>query len=300
MSKKLFELIVNQAGREHRIRFDFDLSLYSHQVLHGFLERDIFPEPGTSAMLCRLLRPGDHFIDVGAHIGYFSMLAAAFVGATGCVYSLEPSRDNFSRLIRHLALNHFDNVIPVNCAAAIQTGPRELFLEAENDGGHAIWDINTLPAHQKAIPAATAKTRIFAVALDDLFPHPAPNTIRALKIDVEGAEMEVLRGAQRLLSIAQIPVVICECHRERLKYAGASEIVMRDFMHSLGYDTYGDGHLAQDLVHLDPGATLGTKAVFNLIFAKPAYRSIMMPLEVARPRADQHAHAAAMPASARV
>jgi len=296
MSKRLFELIVRQAEQEHRIRFDFDLSLYSHQVIHGFLEHDIFPEPGSSAMLCRLLRPGDQFIDVGAHIGYFSMLTAAFVGPTGCVYSLEPNRDNFSRLTHHIALNNYDNVIPLNCAAAIQTGPRELFLQAGNDGGHAIWDINTLPAH-KTEPAA--KTRIFAVALDDLFPHPAPNTIRALKIDVEGAEMEVLRGAQRLLSIADIPVVICECHRERLQGAGASEIMMRDFMRSLGYDTFADCHSNEHLVHLDPGATMSTKAIFNLIFAKPAYRSIMIPPEVAHPKADKHALAAAMPAVAR-
>lgn len=278
MPNTLLEITLNVNGREHRIRFDFDLSLYSHQVLHDYLHNNHLPEQGSSAALLRVLRSGDHFIDVGAHIGYFSLLAATLVGPGGCVYSLEPDRANITRLIHHIELNNLENIVPISCAAALQTGPRELYSDG-NDGGHAIWDLSTLPSFQttetrgKAIPCR----RIFAVALDDLFPNPTPDSIRAMKIDVEGAEMEVLRGAQRLLTIAQIPVIICECHRERLAFAGASESMMRDFMASLGYDTYADVHTSNSLVKLDPGTTMNTNYIFNLIFAKPAYQSHMIP-----------------------
>jgi FkbM family methyltransferase len=276
MVNKALDLALVQNGRELRIRFEFDLSLYSHQILHSFLEQGKFYEAGASSMLGRVLRPGDQFIDVGAHIGYFTMLASALVGPTGCVYAFEPDHDNFTRLLHHIQLNHMENIIPISCAAALQTGLRELYADG-NDGGFAIWDLSTLASFRAPQPGAfVARRRIFAAALDDLFRNPAPNTIRAMKIDVEGAELEVLRGAGRLLAIAQIPVIICECHRERLQGAGTSEAALRNFMASLGYDAYADNHLSTALVKLEPGTTLKTNHIFNIIFAKPELQGLMV------------------------
>jgi hypothetical protein len=160
--------------------------------------------------------------------------------------------------------------------------PRALYLDGI-DGGHALWDLGTMPAYQRSKkPVSIPKVRVFAVALDDLFPNPAPDSIRALKIDVEGAAMEVLRGGQRLLSLARIPVVICECHRERLAFAGSSESMMRDFMSSLGYDAYVDTHTSDSLIPLAPGKTLNLKSIFNLVFVKPEYRVLAAPPGSAR------------------
>ena len=78
-------------------------------------------EPETSLPVDLLLQPGDTFIDIGGHVGLYSMLAAGLVGPTGRVYVFEPERANYAHLLTHIALNHFHHVFPFPWAVGHST-----------------------------------------------------------------------------------------------------------------------------------------------------------------------------------
>src|SRR5262249_48315510 len=156
-----------------------------------------------SRFLLRVLRPGDVFVDVGAHIGYFSILAAKLVGPTGAVFSFEPEPDNFARLMRHARENGLPQVQAFNMPVAAQPGEIEFFVNADNDGGHALWDPGRHPFNQRSRSEVTRK-RVCAASLET-FEVLQSRPARLIKIDTEGAEHQVLLGARRWLEERRAP-----------------------------------------------------------------------------------------------
>jgi FkbM family methyltransferase len=151
-------------------------------------------EPQISTVITRLLDPGDTVLDIGAHIGHHTLLAAQAVGEGGHVYAFEASPKTFGLLKTNIALNQFANVEARNIAVCARTGTTNLFLALhENSGRTSLIESEGRPSIE--VPC----TR-----LDDLLDEIPCATIKLIKIDVEGAEPEVLAGARRLL--AQLPV----------------------------------------------------------------------------------------------
>jgi FkbM family methyltransferase len=146
-------------------------------------------EPHVSAAIEALLQPGDHFLDVGANLGYFSLLAAARVGDSGRIYSVEPNELNVKLLESSRRANKFKNifVMQVGASQTIET----LFLHATvgNGSTSAVVDEDSL---------FSARTTP-GVPLDNLLAHRS-RPIRLIKVDVEGFEYNSLLGAQRILS----------------------------------------------------------------------------------------------------
>ena len=123
-----FEMnLTTRDGRAHKIRFVFDLSLESHQHIYGCIAFKRLYEAGTSSVLIETLRPGDLFIDVGAHIGYFTLLASTLAGPSGRVMSFEPEEKNHAALLNHLKLNQSTNIEPYRWALSASTGVTELY-----------------------------------------------------------------------------------------------------------------------------------------------------------------------------
>jgi FkbM family methyltransferase len=138
------------------------------------------------------LRPGDTFVDAGAHIGYFSLPVARRVGPAGRVVALEPSPPSLELLRRNVALNGFDWVTVVGAAAACEDGRARLQVSEHS----AMWNTlraDTLDAESNSIPVTTRC--IDSVVADLGWPRVA-----GIKLDVEGAESEVLRGAEQVLA----------------------------------------------------------------------------------------------------
>ena len=155
----------------------------------------------------RTLKPGDHALDVGAHIGFFAIQMAQFVGPGGSVTAFEPLEENASLLERSIAENGFTDRLRLERAAVSrQSGDTNLTFSTEtlNSGGAFIVT--------GSIPHGHATRRIRVTALDDL---PLPRPVAFIKMDVEGAEPLVLEGATRLIT-ADRPTFLTELHREQL------------------------------------------------------------------------------------
>jgi FkbM family methyltransferase len=137
--------------------------------------------------LLRYLRPEDSFLDIGANVGIYTLLAASKI-VSGKIYSFEALPKNYKRLHENLALNHFDQVQPFSVAVSDRRGEIALGL-AEGDSMPFI-NLNTT-SNTITVPTAT---------LDDLLKDAPVNTLTLGKIDIEGAELLAFKGAQALFA----------------------------------------------------------------------------------------------------
>ncbi len=149
-------------------------------------------EPKVTAFVSSSLAPGNVFIDVGAHVGYYSLLAAPLVGPTGKVVAVEPNPPTIARLERNINLNQNTNVLVQKVACTDKEETLKFFqAPTENTGGSSMFDAN---------PGKETEIQVAAVPLDKIVQSLALSRVDLVKIDVEGAELLVLRGMKGILA----------------------------------------------------------------------------------------------------
>ena len=159
-------------------------------------------EPHVAAALRRTLGPGDAMLDVGANIGYFTLLAAGLVGPAGHVTAMEPNPENVALMERSVAESGFGNVTVIQAGASAAIGTLALHA-ASGNGATSAYD-----------PTRGARRTAAGLPIDvALSRRAAP--LRLIKIDVEGFEFEALRGAERVLAEDR-PVLLLEFAPEGL------------------------------------------------------------------------------------
>ncbi|MGC2753952.1 MAG: FkbM family methyltransferase [Candidatus Acidiferrum sp.] len=176
-------------------------------------------EPEVQEVLQQHLRPGMTFYDIGANIGFFSLLAARLVGKEGRVVAFEADPEIAARLREHVARNTFGWITVEE--KAVWSEPCTVFfartdpLTSPDRGlGHVV------------LAGGEDTIQVSAKSLDDYTrTQPAPDF---LKCDVEGAEVEVFRGAERLLKEKR-PGIICEMHSEK------NHRILKEEFSRLGY-----------------------------------------------------------------
>jgi FkbM family methyltransferase len=195
-----------------------------------FLQREIFLcgdfEPNVRREILRILKPGDLFLDIGANVGFFSLLASRAVGHDGKVYAFEPAPKAHDALRRNLQLNGIQNVTAIATALSDSPGRGALFLDARNNSGAS--SLNRSPHSGEAVE----------VELDSYDRFASQNTLSMpalVKLDVEGAEVKVLRGMQALLSRPNPPPVVLEVSEWSLKQMGSSKDELFALMRGHGY-----------------------------------------------------------------
>ncbi|MFN8583523.1 MAG: FkbM family methyltransferase [Gemmatimonadaceae bacterium] len=264
------DIAINLASRSgpKTVTLSLDPSQMSQQIMLGDFGRGQLYEAETSNFLGNILMPGDTFIDIGAHVGYFSMLASALVGDTGRVYSFEPERENYDHLVQHIGLNNASNITPVHMAVGAVPAVADFFVNADNDGGHALWEVGRHPFNERSRQAPTTR-KVAVTSLDHFFAKTDLSPLKAIKIDAEGAEFAILVGARNLLARVPVPFIVAECNRFGLESMGASERHLRSVVGELGYETYLFQPGQAWLQRLGPDETPDTNFVFNLLFRHP-------------------------------
>ena len=193
-----------------------------------FLFESGAPEPGTRRVLERLLRPGSTFLDVGANVGTMTLFAARAVGRAGRVYAVEPTPRLAALLQRSLAMNGVSGRVEVAaCAAGEASGEAVLHLQE-------IMSHNSLFSSGEADADQTMTVPMRPV--DEVVP---PGTaLDVAKIDVEGAELRVLRGMRRVLEESPALSVVLELNPPQLPRIGTTLEAWLDEVEAPGFASY--------------------------------------------------------------
>jgi len=149
------------------------------------LYREIYSEDIYSQ---EILMKEMNVVDIGAHVGTYTILAAEKVGKNGKVIAIEPDPKNYKYLLKNIKLNNFQNVIPINIALADRNGSEKLYLHFSSMC-HSLISQEDKNSYIK-VPVKT---------VDKLVEELNLKKIDVIKIDTEGAEMPILRGAEKTL-----------------------------------------------------------------------------------------------------
>lgn len=187
-----------------------------------YLREDRLWEPGETATVADLLQPGMVFLDVGAHVGYYVVLASRLVGRDGLVVAFEPEERNFELLLHNIHRNGLANVVCFQRAASDSSGAALLYLATDNTGDHRLAD-----------DGGRATREIQTVALDDL-PELAP--VDVAKIDVQGFEYRALRGMASTLARSPAVSIAIEFWPYGLVQAGTDPVELLDAFRELGFE----------------------------------------------------------------
>ncbi len=164
--------------------------------------RSVGGEPVILRFLETRVKPGDCFYDVGANVGFYSVLAAHLVGPQGSVVAFEPEADNFARLQSNVLLNDLRNVVVSPFALSDHNGSGSLRLQSHTvgEGAHAV------------LEGGGGDSTIFMLTMDSAIPMfglPWPNHV---KIDVETHEEQVIAGMTQVLRTPALRTLAIEAH----------------------------------------------------------------------------------------
>lgn len=203
-------------------------------LVEAFNNRDMYVQPSARdkdelvlQVFEAVLRPGDHVLDIGANIGRMSLLASRLVGPQGRVLAYEPSPVVVASLYKNIFFNRCENIAVRNYAVSDADGVLSFHMPLDtNSGLGSFRDIDTgdsltieVPIHQ----------------LDG--ESGLPEALRLMKIDTEGADIRVLRGAQALIRRCR-PVIVMEFSPRWIAQLGDSPDWLAGFMAEQGYSLY--------------------------------------------------------------
>lgn len=158
-------------------------------------------EVPSQNIFAQYLKEGDVFYDIGANVGFFSVIAAKLVGNTGKVYAFEPGKENAATVRHNVELNNFKWVEVIEKAVSHTSGTGQLLL-AEYSGGHAL-------ATADVPPDLTGEVTVDLVSIDELIEQQQIMPPNFVKVDVEGAELDVLQGMRETIETHK-PTIIYE------------------------------------------------------------------------------------------
>lgn len=188
-----------------------------------FFQRVGAYEPHVFRFLEERVRPGMTFVDIGANLGYFTVLASKWVGPEGRVIAFEPASENNRLILLSLARNGCENVTLHPLALS---GGRGLAYYSNFVGPNG----GFLPPGEATLRSGGCVV-VPTVALDEMIDRP----VHVIKLDVEGAEGFVLAGAKRTIE-AHLPIIVCEFSMEMLpRVSGVDPVAHLEYFTNLGY-----------------------------------------------------------------
>jgi len=188
-------------------------------------------EPYETELILRQVKLGDIIVDVGANIGYYTVLFADKVGKSGKVIAIEPDPINFEILQKNIKENKLFNVVAVQAAVGKENKKMEIFKSKTNFGDHRLWqnpsvDKSTSPFEERET------SNIFCRRLDDLLKDLGYEKINLIKVDTQGWEPEVFAGAKKTIE-KDLPIIFFEYSPASYKLAKLSETEMTSWLKKL-------------------------------------------------------------------
>lgn len=232
-------------GQKYFLRMLVVFNLQSHKFIRklrgGFfmylgnedhIEKELFwystYESKEIQTLLQFISNHSAFIDAGANSGYYSLMVASNYSSCN-VHAFEPAKSNYQTLRSNISLNKFSNIIAVQKALSNKIGRKQLFISANENTG--------MSSFTAAENAASIIEEVEIFPLDFYAAQNNLSTIAAIKIDVEGAELEVLEGLKNMLEV-QRPVIAIELCEELQKRSGNSIRKIHEYFQTVKYKAF--------------------------------------------------------------
>lgn len=236
-------------------------------------------EEVTTKLFRKIVRKGDTVLDLGANIGYFTLMAARAVGVEGKVYSFEPEPKNFEYLKKNIEVNEFAQATANQKAVSDQNGTTRLYICAYDSGHHTINKYDGIEAIARGRPFAKTAIDIETVRVDDFLSEHGVGRVDVIKMDVEGAEALVLNGMRETLLNNDVKVFLEFFPILMTKMGSDPKLYIESLLNDFGFDVYAIGHdydlgdQCEDLLKIDSYDQLAsmlheTDAHMNLLLSK--------------------------------
>ena len=179
---------------------DFDINYYTQNLLYEhFVRREICDPPMVETIL-DCLSQGATFIDVGCHVGYYTLIGRQKVGDEGSVYAFDPNPFTYSVLMNNIMLNGYKNIYAYNCALSNKEGTSTLNIPVCDEGLSTLCSLKNLETEiQQSKYKSSEVVHTVTKRLDNVFENLMENKIALIKLDVEGFEQEVIEGAMNFI-----------------------------------------------------------------------------------------------------
>lgn len=247
-----WQIVSRVSGYKIIVPFVNDTNLVTKQGLHS-LTGNIYAglmEFYEMSFLLHFLRQGDFFIDIGANAGTYTILASGAVGAKTC--SVEPVPQSYEHLIDNININRLQgHVKKLN----IGLGDKNEKLDFTSDLG---------ATNRVALPNEKNLIQVEVKKLDEIVNNESPDL---LKIDVEGFEMQVLKGGENVLKSSSLKAIIIELGGNGKKY-GCKDEEIRDFIISKGFLPYEYRPFTRELIELNTYNSMNTIYVKDINFVR--------------------------------
>jgi len=211
------------------LRLKFDRSTHMGSLIYW----NGYASPAELALLDKILKPGMVFADIGANLGEFTVYAGKRV-KTGKVLAFEPFEPVFKLLLENIELNHLENVIAFQVGLWNQNGELPFYLGSERDDRSFVYEGWSTAVGGKG---SQQISKVKMVVFDDWFEGLQISRLDLMKIDTEGAELQMLTGARKSLEkySPDLIVEICEQGFNRSGYTSQS---LLEFLGSLNYEPF--------------------------------------------------------------
>jgi FkbM family methyltransferase len=238
------------------------------QIVSGKLLQYGFWEEGLTALIKHILKPGMNVVDVGAHVGYYSVLFSALVAPNGQVTSFEPDTHNNSLLRANIRLNHIDNCQIEDVAVSNNEEDLVLHLDPENLGAHSVVNFGN----------SNKTVEIRSTSLDSYFKKRGNTRVDFMKIDIEGWEEMALLGAEEILSLNKEILIVLEFNPNAMKELNKEPGKFLEKIRSMGFIMYTVGHKNGDIEKHDSNQSIIDfcgNGLVNLFLSRKEISSIL-------------------------
>lgn len=186
-------------------------------------------EQALGNLVKKILQPGYVFFDIGANIGYFSLIAANNA-PTSKIISFEPVKNLFQKLRENISINSIGNITAVNAAIGELNEEKELFISADDNLG--------MSSFQPPENFSGRKEKVKVISIDSWFKTARLSRVDLIKLDIEGSELAALKGMQEVLHNFK-PLIIAEINPDTLGLFNLTPVDIFAYLNKLEFNGYG-------------------------------------------------------------
>lgn len=233
--KRIKERIISErikylSGKDYykKSKYGFDIILNVEKDVDRYFYRDYF-EKENLEFFASVIKPGATILDVGANIGIYSLMASVKAGNNGKVYAFEPAEWAINRLKKNISINKFSNIEVIEKGVGEAPGHFNFYV-CEDDAYNSLGN--------SPMEGVKEVRKIEVITVDDFVRERELSKVDVLKIDTEGADYLVLKGASSLLQSKNPPIIFCE-YNKNIKEG--FEFTLKDFdqfLNNMGYKVF--------------------------------------------------------------